>query len=121
MTVSSNRVPEEARRREVIRAGDAFAATVEEGEVLSIVDLHGNQAADTLFYRADDPRERYSAADTVRAQRGVYLTTGSTLMSTAGRSMLTIVADTCGRHDTLGGGGIGMQVCRDVDALDEAF
>ncbi len=103
MITGSNRVPEEARRRDVVRAGDGFVARVDAGEVLRIVDLHGNQAADTLFYRADDPEERYSAVDTIRAQRNVYLTTGSTLMSTAGNPMLRIVADTCGRHDTLGG------------------
>jgi uncharacterized protein YcgI (DUF1989 family) len=63
----------------------------------------GNQAVDTLFYNAADPAERYSAVDTLRAQGGIYLTTGSRLLSTDGRVMATIVADTCGRHDTLGG------------------
>ncbi|MET0660314.1 MAG: DUF1989 domain-containing protein, partial [Steroidobacteraceae bacterium] len=32
-----------------------------------------------------------------------YLTTGTPLRSTEDRVLLTIVADTCGRHDTLGG------------------
>jgi urea carboxylase-associated protein 1 len=36
-------------------------------------------------------------------QGALYLTTGSVLRSTAGDALLTIVADTCGRHDTLGG------------------
>jgi urea carboxylase-associated protein 1 len=71
--------------------------------VLRIVDLEGNQAVDTLFYNADDTTERYSAADTIRGQQGLYLTTGTELRSTANRTLLTIVADTCGRHDTLGG------------------
>jgi uncharacterized protein len=62
----------------------------------------GNQAVDTLFYNADDPAERYSAVDTIRA-RAIYLTTGSRLLSPARAMMATIVADTCGRHDTLGG------------------
>jgi hypothetical protein len=56
-----------------------------------------------LFFNAHDPEERYSAADTVRAQGALYLTTGTQLMSSEGRVMLTITADTCGRHDTLGG------------------
>ncbi|MBR9885424.1 MAG: DUF1989 domain-containing protein, partial [Oceanospirillales bacterium] len=65
--------------------------------------LKGNQAADTLFYSAADPSERYSAMDTIREQGNVYLTTGSVLRSNENTPMLEIVADTCGRHDTLGG------------------
>ncbi len=92
-----------AARSEVIPAGEPWLATIERGQVLRIVDLEGNQAVDTLFFRASDPRERYSAVDTIRAQGGLYLTTGSVLLSTAAAPMLTIVADTCGRHDTIGG------------------
>ena len=36
-------------------------------------------------------------------QGNIYLTTGSALRSNLGATMLTIVEDTCGRHDTLGG------------------
>jgi hypothetical protein len=67
------------------------------------VDLEGNQAADTLFYNAHDYEERYSAQNTIREQANIYLTTGTRLMSSKGNALLTIVADTCGRHDTLGG------------------
>ena len=87
----------------VVPAGEPWLSRVDRGQVLRIVDLEGNQAVDTLFFNADDPRERYSAVDTIRGQRGLYLTTGTTLRSTDDRPMLTIVADTCGRHDTLGG------------------
>ena len=90
-------------RDEIIAAGEPWLGTVERGQVLRIVDLEGNQAVDTLFYNAHDTEERYSAADTIRAQGNIYLTTGSPLRSNLGTSMLTIVEDTCGRHDTLGG------------------
>jgi len=73
------------------------------GQLLRIVDLEGNQAVDTLFYSAADPDEHYSAQDTIQAQGNIYLTTGSVLRSNRGRPLLTIEADTCGRHDTLGG------------------
>ncbi|HEY5956013.1 MAG TPA: urea amidolyase associated protein UAAP2, partial [Polyangiaceae bacterium] len=66
-------------------------------------DLEGNQAVDTLFYATRDPSERYSATDTIREQGNIYLSAGTKLLSTEGNVMLTIVADTCGRHDTLGG------------------
>lgn len=92
-----------ASYREVVPAGDYFMHVVKAGQTFRILDLEGNQAADTLFYRADDPTERYSAMDTIREQGNVYLTTGTKLMSNECNIMLEIVADTCGRHDTLGG------------------
>jgi urea carboxylase-associated protein 1 len=95
--------PKRAVRDSVVPAGEGFIERVARGQTLRIVDLEGNQAVDTLFYSAADPRERYSATDTIRHQGNLYLTTGTILRSTLGRPMLTIVADTCGRHDTLGG------------------
>jgi urea carboxylase-associated protein 1 len=89
--------------REVVPAGDYFMKVVEKGQTFRILDLEGNQAADTLFYNAKDPTERYSAVDTVREQGNVYLTAGTKLLSNECNLMLEIVADTCGRHDTLGG------------------
>ena len=56
-----------------------------------------------VFYNAHDYTDRYSAQDTIREQKNIYLTTGTKLMSTLGTHLLTIIADTCGRHDTLGG------------------
>ena len=93
----------DAHRVEVVGAGDYWMEEVRAGETLRITDLKGNQAVDTLFFNADHPHERYSAFDTVREQRNLYLTVGTTLVSDDGNPMLDIVADTCGRHDTLGG------------------
>ena len=87
----------------IVRAGEPWMKELRQGQTLRIVDLEGNQAVDTLFYNARDPGERYSAVDTIRAQGNLYLTTGSRLLSSQGRGMLLITADTCGRHDTLGG------------------
>lgn len=95
--------PDKAVYREVVPAGDYFMKIVKQGQTFRILDLEGNQAADTLFYKAADPTERYSAMDTIREQGNVYLTAGSKLMSNENSVMLEIVADTCGRHDTLGG------------------
>jgi urea carboxylase-associated protein 1 len=86
-----------------VAAGDGWIGEVPAGGRLRIVDLHGNQAVDTLLYDAHDYANRYSAVDTVREQGAVYLTTGSRLLSTGGDLLATIVEDTCGRHDTLGG------------------
>jgi urea carboxylase-associated protein 1 len=73
------------------------------GEILRIVDLHGNQAVDTLFFDAGDYANRYSAVDTLREQGSAYLTLGSRLLGLDCEPLVSIVADTCGRHDTLGG------------------
>lgn len=84
-------------------AGDGWMHEIKHGQTFRIVDLEGNQAVDTLFYNAQDISDRYSAQDTIREQGGIYLTTGTRLISSEGHVLATIVADTCGRHDTLGG------------------
>jgi urea carboxylase-associated protein 1 len=87
----------------VVFAGDYWIHEIGAGQHFRIVDLGGNQAVDTLFYNAVDTSERYSATDTIVAQRNIYLTSGTVLMSNLRNPLLTITADTCGRHDTLGG------------------
>lgn len=87
----------------VIPAGEPWMETVKKGQTLRIVDLDGNQAVDTLLYSAENEEDRYSAQDTIREQGNIYLTVGSKLLSIHQHVLATITADTCGRHDTLGG------------------
>ncbi|HAR89491.1 MAG TPA: urea carboxylase [Gammaproteobacteria bacterium] len=103
MIVPSKRIAEQASYRKVVPAGDYWMEPLKQGQTLRILDLEGNQAADTLFFSLADPTERYSAMDTIREQGNIYLTAGTTLVSNFGNPLLNIVADTCGRHDTLGG------------------
>lgn len=103
MLTESPRHTETAQLKATVNAGDYWVYRLQEGQTLRITDLEGNQAADTLFYNADDTAERYSVTDTLRGQRNVFLTSGSILLSNEDRPMLEIVADTCGHHDTLGG------------------
>lgn len=84
-------------------AGEPWLYEVRAGQVLRILDLEGNQAVDTLIYALDDTAEHYDAQRTIAQQRSLYLTAGSQLWSSEGRVMATVTADTCGRHDTLGG------------------
>ncbi len=86
-----------------IPANRPWSHLVRKGQTLRIVDLEGCQAVDTLFYAAADFSERYSAQDTLLAQGSPYVTTGTELLSNEGNVMLTVVADTCGRHDTSAG------------------
>lgn len=103
MIVESQLPLNEALYRDTVPAGDYYMKVVKKGQTVRILDIEGNQAADTLFYNANDPSERYSAMDTIREQGNVYLTAGTKILSDQGNVMLEIVADTCGRHDTLGG------------------
>ena len=88
---------------EYVEARGPWSAVVAAGDILTIVDLEGNQAVDCLLYAADDTEVRYSAAVTVAAQRSIVLTTGSVLRSDAGLPLMTVVADEVGVHDTIGG------------------
>ena len=88
---------------EIVAAGEAWIHEIKAGQIFRIVAVGGSQAVDTLFYSAWDTSERYSAQDTILAQRNIYLKAGSRLMSNIGRPMLTIVGDSFGRHDTLTG------------------
>lgn len=86
-----------------IGAGDGWMRLIKAGQTFRILDVEGNQAADTLFYDAADFSNRYCAQSTIRRQGALYLTTGTPLISSEGDTLLTITADTCGRHDTIGG------------------
>jgi uncharacterized protein len=88
---------------DIVPARSPWSGVVPAGEQLTIVDLEGNQAVDCLLYNAADTADRYSAADTIAAQGGLFLTTGSVLRSCEGTALMTVVADDVGRHDTVGG------------------
>jgi urea carboxylase-associated protein 1 len=103
MITESTFNPAHASYRETVFAGDYWLHLVKRGETFRIVDLEGNQAADTLFFSAENPGERYSATDTIREQGNIFLGTGTRILSDEGNAMLTITADTVGRHDTVGG------------------
>jgi uncharacterized protein len=88
----------------VVPARGSWSRRLEKGQVLRIVDLEGRQAVDFLAYNAHDYADRYAAADTMKINPGgIFLTTGTVLYSVNLTPLFTIVADTCGKHDTIGG------------------
>jgi uncharacterized protein len=87
----------------VVAAGAPWSRVVHAGETLRIIDLEGQQAVDALFYAAADPAERYSMQDTILGLGTPYIGVGARLLSNEGRTMVTLTADTCGRHDTMAG------------------
>ena len=88
---------------EIVPARAPWSGPIRKGQTLRIEDTHGCQAVDTLFYAEQDMGERYSAQDTLREQGSAYITTGTKLLSNRGNVMLTVVADSCGLHDTCAG------------------
>ena len=88
---------------EIVAARAAWDHPVLRGQTLRIVDLKGNQAVDFLMYGLHDDAERYSAQDTIAAQRNIFLRTGSVLLSNEGAPMATITATSVAYHDTIGG------------------
>ncbi|MBB3659137.1 hypothetical protein FHX15_004401 [Rhizobium sp. BK650] len=86
-----------------IPAEAPWSGVVRKGQTIRIEDSYGQQAIDTLFYRADDFAERYSNQDTMRMQGAAYIGIDTKIMSNEGNVMLIMTADSCGRHDTSAG------------------
>lgn len=89
--------------RKTIDAGGRFSIRLETGDLLRIVDLEGQQAVDFLVYAAALPVDRYNAANTMKINGAIYLGKGTKLYSERAEVLLTIVDDTVGKHDTIGG------------------
>lgn len=100
--------------RETLRGGQAWSRRLKRHQILRIVDEDGRACVSALFYNADDPLERYNMPDTLKAQFTAFLSEGRVLYSDMGRILCSIIADTCGWHDTLSG-------CGDAQALRARF
>ena len=100
---ATSRTLENAAQDHYIPAEKPFSTLVRKGQTVRIEDSYGQQAIDTLFYNADDYSERYSNQETMREQNAAYIATGTKIMSSEGRVMLKMTADSCGRHDTAAG------------------
>jgi len=87
----------------VVPAGSPWGRKLSAGERLRIIDLEGKQAVDFLCYNANDLSDRYNAANTMKVGGNIFVGKGSVLYSDRGRRLMTVVEDTCGFHDTIGG------------------
>jgi uncharacterized protein len=88
---------------QVIPARAPWSAVVKRGQVLTIVDVGGNQSGDCLLYNAADTAERYSVPDTVTWGGNLYVRTGTVLRSCLGNPLATVVGNEIDRQDTIGG------------------
>ena len=87
----------------ILAPGAWWSGVVKRGHILRLVDLEGQQAVDFLCYDAADPSERYNAADTMKIAGSLFIGYGMRLYSDMGNPLFTVVEDSCGRHDTIGG------------------
>jgi uncharacterized protein len=88
---------------ETVEPGASWSHVLKRGTVLRITDIQGGANVGALFYNFECPVERYNMADTLKAQHIVRLTSGFVLYSDMGRILCSVVADTVGWHDPIGG------------------
>lgn len=97
--------PERVRLDQVLPAGWYWSGRLPAGTCLRLENEQGTPGIACLFWNAADPSERLCTADTVKVQWTARLTRGRLLLSDMGRVLVSIVEDTCGRHDALLGAG----------------
>lgn len=88
---------------ETIQPGATWSHVLKRGTALHIADAEGGANVGALFYNFECPTERYNMPDTLKAQHIARLTTGFVLYSDMGRILLSVIADTVGWHDPIGG------------------
>lgn len=93
----------EARLERVLEPRGRAAFEMQAGEVLRITDLKGQQVADLVCFNRHKPSEKLSVHVTMMDQGSIYMSKGNSLLSNDCNSLMTLIADTCGRHDLLAG------------------
>ena len=88
---------------ETIEPGASWSHVLKRGTRLRITDVEGRANVGALFYNFECPVERYNMADTLKAQHIARLTEGFVLYSDMGRILCSVVADSVGWHDPIGG------------------
>jgi uncharacterized protein len=88
---------------EIIAARAGWSRVLARGDVLRLTDLEGRQAVDFLCYNAGDYEDRYAAADTMKINGNIFIRKGSVIYSVNCSPMFTVIEDSCGFHDTIGG------------------
>ena len=86
-----------------IEGGAHWSLVMRRGTVLRLTDLEGGANVGMLFYNPQEKLERYNAPDTLKGQHTFKLTRGHCLYSDMGRIFCSIIADSLGWHDSVGG------------------
>jgi uncharacterized protein len=99
---------------ETIEPGATWSHVLKRGTSLRITDMQGGANVGALFYNFECPAERYNMPDTLNVQHVAFLTKGLVLYSDMGRILCSIVDDSVGWHDPLGG-------CSDAAQVRERY
>ncbi len=86
-----------------IAAREHWSGNMTSGQMMRIVDTEGEQGVDFLVYNGRDHLDRYAAADTMKVNGKIFIEQGSVLYSINCNPLMTVISDTCGKHDTIGG------------------
>ncbi len=88
---------------ETIQPGATWSHVLKRGTALRLVDLEGGANVGAIFYNFECPTERYNLPDTLKAQHTARLAKDFVLYSDMGRILCSIVEDSIGWHDPIGG------------------
>jgi urea carboxylase-associated protein 1 len=80
-----------------------YVSEIPKGRHLRIIDIGGQQAVDFLAFDLANTELRYNNANSIKLNRTIYVTKGFKLYSDVAEVLMTVVEDTVGRHDTIGG------------------
>ena len=83
----------------LVPGGYGRATRAPAGALVTIIDLHGQQAGDFVAVAEADVTEGLSGVETRRHLLSLYIKTGDFLISSRGRKMFEVVTDTIGVHD----------------------
>lgn len=95
--------PDRIVHSELLPGARSWSFIVRRGFALRLTIRRGGGNCSALLYNANDRLERYSMADTLKAQHTAFLTRGHVCYSDMGRILMSVVEDTCGWHDTISG------------------
>jgi uncharacterized protein YcgI (DUF1989 family) len=88
-------------RSVVVPGGEGRAIEVSAGEYLSVIDVEGQQVADFLAVRRDNPAEYVCPQQTRLLLSRFRLEVGDRLFSQHGEPLFELVRDDVGVHDLL--------------------
>lgn len=94
---------EEMMYEDRIEGGAHWSLLMRRGTILRLTDIEGGANVGMLFYNPLDKLERYNAPDTLKCQHTFKLTRGHCLYSDMGRIFCSIIEDSLGWHDSVGG------------------
>lgn len=88
---------------EIIPGGAMWSMRIPRQRRIRLTALDAGANVSALLYNADQPLDRLNVPDTLKALHTAKLTKGHILMSDMGNALASIVEDSLGWHDPLGG------------------